>query len=688
MKKYLKNLNEEQLEAAVHQEGPCMVLAGPGTGKTTVITARVCNLIENRLALPGEILVVTFSKAAATEMKNRFLASCGQNLTRSGGRENEVTFGTFHSVFFRILKQYKGYKLENLIDEAQKFNIVKSIARRLKCDFCEDDDQLNEVLGDIGFLANTLTEPGDYEPTSCRPAQFRQILDIYTDTKQNMGKFDYDDMLLDCYYLLRRNMSVLRDVRNKYKFLLIDEFQDINTVQFETIKLITEPCNNIFVVGDDDQSIYRFRGATPDILMSFEHLYPNCRKVFLKKNYRTTSNLLSPAMTVINCNKNRYPKELVAERGTGSLPVILDMEDFEDEGKAIALRIKKKHQEGVRLSEMAVVYRTNLQSRAVIDALMDQNIPFNAFEGAATIYNHWIFKDVLAYFRLSQGGKEIKDFIRILNKPKRFISREAMEKAEELGGDFINNLICYCGLNNLQVNALYELQNHIKRIGGFKACEAVRFIRSVVGYDSYLSEYAAQKGINIKGLLEVLEEIEGSSEGFDNIFDYMQHVAEVESKLFKQRGNSKREDRVELLTMHRAKGLEFEVVLIAGAVEGLTPYFKEEQELAEALEEERRLFYVAMTRAKNELYISVPRYRYKKRTKASRFIEELSKTHIDYKKQLEKGKSVYHKIYELGVVEDIKEGPDGTRAVINFSGKVKELNLNHCFQKDLIKIVQ
>lgn len=679
MESYLKGLNKEQLEAVRHEEGPCMVLAGPGTGKTTVITSRIVNLIKNKVVPPENILVVTFSRAAANEMKERYAKLSGTQNTR------EVSFGTFHSIFYKLLRQYRGYKLEDLLDENQKFNVVRNIVRRLGIDFAEDEEQIRDIIGDMGYVISTMADAASCNLSSCDSRQLVKVIEEYDEFKRQSGKYDYDDILYDCFYLLKESPRILAETRAKFKYILVDEFQDINTLQFETIKLMAEPLNNIFIVGDDDQSIYGFRGAEPDILLNFEKLYKNCSRINLRNNYRTTENILNSALAVINTNKNRYSKELEAVKSQGTLPVAIEAEDFEEEARTIAARISQMNRDGREFSAFAVIYRTNLQSRALIDSFMDAGIPFITLDGIVSMYNHWIFKDIMSYLKLGTGLGRSRDIMRIINRPKRYISKDTMEKADKVGGDFLQNILNNDSLNRLQINGILEFKNDLKRLGTMDPHNAVRYIRNVIGYDEYLKEYAASKGISTKGLIETIEEIESSATSFKTIVLYMQHVDEVAEKLGEKDYANFGRNNVKLLTMHKAKGLEFDTVFICGSIEGLAPYIKDET-VGEDLEEERRLYYVAMTRAKKELYVTIPKRRYGKAVKPSRFVEEFQKG-IDYSSQVRVGQKVYHKIYYSGVVREIIESREGARIRVDFDGSLKELNLKTCLKNEIIRLL-
>ncbi|HYE83694.1 MAG TPA: ATP-dependent helicase [Clostridia bacterium] len=679
MEGYLKGLNKEQLKAVSHEAGPCMVLAGPGTGKTTVITSRIIKLIKRKVVPPENILVVTFSRAAANEMKERYAR------LSNAQSERGVSFGTFHSIFYKLLRQYMGYKLEDLIDENLKFNAIRNIVKRMGVEFAEDEEQIRDIISDMEYAISTMSEVSSCEPGSCTSKQLSMIMEGYKEFKQQSGKYDYDDILYDCLCMLRENPGILRETREKFRYILVDEFQDINMLQFETIKLIAEPHNNIFIVGDDDQSIYGFRGAAPDILLNFEKLYPECSRIYLKNNYRTTGNILSSALSVINTNKNRYSKELEAVNSQGSIPAAFEVEDFEEEARTIAARIEQMSRNDREFSSFAVIYRTNLQSRAVIDAFMDAGIPFVTLDGMVSMYNHWIFKDIISYLKLGKGLGGSRDTMRIINKPKRYISKDTMAKAEKSGKDFLQGILEESSLNRLQINGIHELINDLKRLGTMDPRNAVKYIRNVIGYDEYLKEYAASKGIGIKGLLETIEEVESSAAGFETILPYLQHVEEVSEKLGEKDYDNFGRNNVKLLTMHKAKGLEFDSVFICGSVEGLAPYIKDDS-AGEDLEEERRLFYVAMTRARKELYITIPKHRYGKSVKPSRFVLEFQKG-IDYGSQVHIGQKIYHKIYYDGIIREVIESREGARIKVDFGGSVKELNLKTCLKNEIIRLL-
>lgn len=679
MKTKLQRLNKEQLEAVKHFNGPCLVIAGPGTGKTTIITHRVLYLINEYRVKPHEILVVTFTKAAAKEMENRFFMLSNYQNDCKG-----VTFGTFHSIFFRILRAYNDYRLENLLDDQEKHIIVKSIIKGLGHSFYEDDQIVETIISEMSYIQNTLIDIEDFKSSSVDDSIFRDIRREYEKYKVNNRKYDYDDMLTHCYKLLINNEKILNIIRDKYKYILIDEFQDINKIQYEIMKMIAYPRNNIFIVGDDDQSIYSFRGADTDIMLQFARTYETAPKITLRWNYRSSKAIINSAMSLISNNKNRYEKNYVTIKSMGSNPYVVRVEDFEDEARIISEKIKNMVNQGAKYSDFAVIYRTNLQSRAFIDAFTVANIPYVSYDGLASIYNHWLLKDILCYFKASLGIDKNNSLLRIINKPNRFIARHIIEESLNKDGDLVEDIIKSGLLNDLQVQGLYQLKDSLLRIKNMKTCEAVKYIRSFIGYEEYIREYAHAKSIDFRLFKDIIEEINTSAEKFDNILDYIQHVNNIVDAVG-HKGN-RNSNAVSLMTMHKAKGLEFEQVFISGAVDGIIPYLKEDDITVAELEDERRLFYVAMTRAKAVLYIFVPKQRFSKKVSPSRFIGEIDGWLKDYRDSFRCGDKINHKHFGEGIIKDVYKKSDEYTIIAEFNNGVKKLNLDVLIKNKIISL--
>ena len=395
-------LNENQKKAVEHIEGPCMVLAGPGSGKTRVITYRIVNMIVNNNIPPARILAISFTKNSSMEMKNRAMQICNDP------RINKVTFGTFHAVFYKILRYFGRYDMNSILDEKTKRITIKGILKNLNVENGEDDETVGQVINEISYVKNELMDKQDFESEVLKKDEFINAYNMYEEYKEQVKKIDFDDMLLRTYYLLSENKQALEMVRQVYKYILVDEFQDINRVQFEVLKLMANPNNNIFVVGDEDQSIYGFRGARPDFLLQFEEYFKGTEKILLDINYRSKKEIIDVSNKLIEKNVSRYDKTIKCHQGEGAVVNYIMPKDSEDEaiqiGKEILEEIKKDYME---YSDFAVIYRTNIQSRALVDVFMDMRIPFTIKDSIVTIYDHWAARDILSYLKISVRKNQV-----------------------------------------------------------------------------------------------------------------------------------------------------------------------------------------------------------------------------------------------------------------------------------------
>ena len=591
----IDKLNENQLKAVNHLDGPCMVLAGPGSGKTRVITYRIANMVVNKNIKPTSILAISFTKASSIEMKNRALS------LSNDFRMNKVTYGTFHSVFFRILRYFENYNIESILDEKTKRIGLKNILKGLNIENADDDETIGQVINEISYVKNELMDKRDFKSEVLTNDEFIKVYNFYEEYKQQMNKIDFDDMLIKTYELLKNNKAALDRVRSVYRYILVDEFQDINKVQFEALKLIANPSNNIFVVGDEDQSIYGFRGSRPDFLLEFEEYFSNTKKVLLDINYRSKGEIINIANRLIEKNTNRYEKVIKCGQGNGAKVNYISPEDSEEEAVYIAKDIKNKVQEDyTEYTDFAVIYRTNIQSRALVDVFMDMRIPFVVKDSIVTIYDHWAAQDILAYLRIGVNPNSNKDWIRIINKPFRYISKDNLNLIKD-EPDFINSLINKCDLHPKQVKTINDLDIDISYVKGLNPKNAISYIRTTLDYDRYILDYCTNRKIKTNGLIEILNELESSATNFKTIQEYLEHIERVKSEIVDNK-NNKETDGVIFTTMHSAKGLEFKNVYIIGANEGTIPHEKsyeidDEEKKNDQIEEERRLMYVAITRA-------------------------------------------------------------------------------------------
>lgn len=603
-------LNTSQKQAVGHKDGPMLVLAGPGSGKTTVITERTRTLIEEHEILPGHILVITFTKAAAAEMKSRFLK-------RMSGRSCPVTFGTFHAVYFSVLKHAYHYSAANIIRDEQKYQCLKEIVAKLHLDYEDETEFISLLLNEIGLVKNTGVAIANYYSQNCAETVFRRIFSEYQEFLYSRKLIDFDDMLVYTYELFSERKDILCAWQNKFRYILIDEFQDINKIQFDVIKLLAGDAGNLFVVGDDDQSIYRFRGAKPEIMLRFRESFPDTKTVLLDVNYRSQENIVISAMNLISHNRERYQKEIKTYHPKENPVDYAVFTDQRQENLRIIRDIQQYTEKGAPYSDFAVLFRTNTQPRLLMEQLLEYNIPFYAKDNIPNIYRHWIAQDLFAYIRIAHGSRERSDFLRIMNRPKRYIGRDALD-SDIVSFDVLE---WFYEEQPWVRKRVVQFQKDMGRLASLSPYGAVSYIRSVIGYDDFCVEYADYRRISEDDLFEVLEELLARARDYRTYDEWFAHIEEYTKELERmQRAAAQEKDCVLLSTLHSAKGLEFEHVYLIDVNEGLMPYKKAVME--QEIEEERRMFYVGMTRAKKNLHLFSVKQINKKDTDISRFIQE------------------------------------------------------------------
>lgn len=603
--------NESQIKAVDFKDGACMVLAGPGSGKTTVITHRTKKLIEEYGVNPSNILVITFTKAAATEMQNRF-----QSLM--GGRYYPVTFGTFHAVYFKILKYAYNYSADNILREDKKNEYIKEIISKLHLEFDDENEFIKDIISEISLVKSEMVDLNNYYAKNCSEDNFRKIFNMYNDRLIRENVVDFDDMLVMCYELLSKRPDILKLWQDKYRYILIDEFQDICKVQYEVIKLLALPENNIFIVGDDDQSIYRFRGAKPEIMLGFKNDYKEASQILLDTNYRSTKEIVEKAGLLIKNNAKRFSKNIRTNRDTGSA---IDIKTFKNEKEEIShiLKLVNDYKDnGYSYNDIAILFRTNTTPRLLVEKLLEYNIPFRMKDVIPNIYDHWISQNLLTYIRIALGSRARGDFLQIINRPKRYIARDAFPEPEVSFWDLKE----YYSDKRYVVERIERLQYDIEWLQRMTPFEAINYIRHGIGYDDYILEYAAYRRIKPEELYEILDELQEAATDFKTYEKWFDHIA-LYSEELKRQNKERLEQRegIELSTMHSSKGLEYKTVIIIGANEGISPYQK--AFLPEDMEEERRLFYVAMTRAKDNLHMFAVKERFGRTAEISRFLCEV-----------------------------------------------------------------
>lgn len=601
--------SKAQTQAIMHKDGPMMVLAGPGSGKTTVITHRVQYLTKEYGIDPGDILVITFTRAAAEEMRERYEA-----LTGGGSR---VTFGTFHSIFFRILKLAYRYTADNIVREEQQMQFVRELAQAGGLEPEDENEFAASILSEISSVKGERIALEHYYSKNCPDAVFRQLYAGYEEKMRRTGLIDFDDMMVLCLELFTERKDILSAWQRRYRYILIDEFQDINRLQYEIVRMLAKPEDNLFIVGDDDQSIYRFRGAKPEIMLGFERDYPGAGRILLDVNYRSTEEIVAPALRLIGENQKRFSKAIHTTGRHGKNVITKLWQDPGEENLAIAREIQLYLQSGVRPGDIAVLYRTNAGPRFLMEKLMEYNLPFRTRDTVPNLYEHWISRNILTYIRIAMGSRVREDILQVINRPKRYISRDVMPD-ETVS---FEKMKAFYAEKDWIAERIESLEGDLRAIARMSPLAAVNYIRQGMGYDEYLIEYAAFRRMRPEELLETADELKESAAGFKTFDEWFAHIEAYKEELLRQAAQRRTEtDAITLATMHSAKGLEFPIVYILDANEGITPHSR--AMLDEDMEEERRLFYVAMTRAKTRLHVYAVRERYHKKAEVSRFVWE------------------------------------------------------------------
>ncbi|WP_226037786.1 UvrD-helicase domain-containing protein [Aquibacillus saliphilus] len=628
-------LNKPQIEAVRHVDGPALVLAGAGSGKTRVLTSRTGYLISIKEINPKTIMLVTFTKKASEEMKARISNLPG--LTKSAA--GQITIGTFHSIFFRLLKS-KGYNQQVLSSEKRKQLVIKLI---LKEKNLHDSYEPETLLAILSSLKNNMQGVADLPSKTSVEKEIRDVLQKYEYWKKENNFIDFDDMLLETYHLLNNDQQLLQAMQKRFNYILCDEWQDTNQVQFELIKLIAKPTNNLFVVGDDDQTIYTFNGADSSIILNYEKLFPNTKVITLNINYRSTASIIGLANQVIYFNEKRNKKTLSATKIHEKPPYYFRPNTTDDEAVTIIDKITSDVQNSIHnYRDFAILHRTNSSSRAIFDELVIKGIPFISFTKGETFYEQALVKPVIDYLRISLQPSNLDAIYNILpslflNKEKAFYHIEA-EQVINPNQQPLKHLESLRGLKEFQKKQIQDRIKLINHLKDLKAVQAVKKIRAF--YDNYL-EANERKNVTLhkEMILETLSEIEASASKFDSVSEFVTFIDDVieKNKEMETIRRTPHANAISLMTIHRSKGLEYPVVFLTGASEGILPHssaleatdrkdlistLKGGKKVEAAIEEERRLAYVAITRAQQELYISSPAYYRGEKIDISRFISD------------------------------------------------------------------
>lgn len=629
----LDTLNETQLEAVKITDGPLLILAGPGSGKTRVITYKIAYLLEQEKAKPWEVLAITFTNKAAKEMKERL-----HNLIEEDIKGMQIS--TFHSFGLRVIKEYYDFfgldRTFTIIDESDSISLIKKIIKELNLD--EKKYIPRAIKNKISGAKNELLNPEGFKVFARTPYD-EDVVKIYKKYEEKLKRnssVDFDDLLMLPIELFRKDKEALEHYQNRYKYVFIDEYQDTNEAQYLLSKMISDKYKNICVVGDESQSIYSWRGANYKNILNFEKDYKNAKVILLEQNYRSTKTILEAANSVIKNNKEKKDKHLWTLNGKGSKIKYLRCYDEKDEILNIINTIKKFKSEGIPYKEMVVLYRTNAQSQSIERGFIENTIPYKVV-GSYAYFNRKEIKDLVAYLRLINNEKDDVSLIRAMNAPKRGIGAKTIEKLELNANE--NNVSIFDSITSGKELAFKNLILDIKE--KMKDKSFVDLVELVLDESGLKDEYK-EKTIENESRLENLEEFKSIARNFE---DYNpgatleEFLIEI-SLISDVKEASDCDEVVTLMTMHAVKGLEFDVVFITGLEEGLFPHSNSMFDESE-LEAERRLFYVAITRAKKVLYLTNARSRMLfgqiKSNLPSRFIEEINQEDIE--KLFEENKS-------------------------------------------------
>lgn len=626
--------NEEQERAIANIYGPSILISCPGSGKTTTLLRRIHKMIESGIN-PSKILMLTFTKAAADEMGKKYFNKYGKN---SG-----VTFCTIHALCLRILYNYAGLSGDSIVKESEARFFLMNVARKYR-EINDTKKTVNSFFTQYSAAKNNGISLHEIKPEELSSKTFLELAGKYEQWKNQSGKIDFDDMLLDAYALLCNDEQVCRTLQGMWDFIQVDEYQDTNMLQKDIIYKLSEKHHNLCVAGDDDQSIYRFRGACPDIMLGFPKDFPDAKIFRISKNYRSLPIIIENAGNLIQGNCNRFTKEFQCSRdGKGSLKV-LGVENRKLQGAYVVKEIKSSQ---CLYSEIAILYRNNSQAELVANSLYENGIPYFSMERIPDSYDSWIWADIVAYYHVAHGSYQKEDVEKVVNHPNRYLGPVLREAS-----DFSENAMLMAA-NSEEVEwkrrkkyeEIRKLFSDLSKLRKLSLSAFLEYLFLQVGYKVYLMQYAKamnQDFLEVKQILDIFME---DSKKFESMQEWQQYIYKRKVALQTQEKTG-----VCLSTMHRSKGLEWEKVIIIDCNENRIPFEKNGK--IYDLEEERRLFYVAMTRAKNDLIIL-----YSRMQNRSRFIKEMEPRSVTKQKceniksgDFPKNSLVYHSDFGVCMV--------------------------------------
>lgn len=622
-------LNKEQQRAVLHKDGPALILAVPGAGKTTVLIHRTKNLISNHNINPYRILSITFSKQSSIDMKNRFYS------TFDDVANVPIKFSTIHSFSYSILREgaYRYNQNYTFIESKQspinKNKLLRNLYWSINREYATEE-RIEGISNSIGYIKNMMMSVDEFMEISDEFPYFKDIFYQYENYKREHNLIDFDDMLTLSFDFLKRDKYLLNKYRAKYDYIQVDEGQDTSKIQIELIKLIAHPKNNLFVVADDDQSIYGFRGAYPSALIDFKKVYPDAKIFYMEENFRSSENIVSVCNSFIKQNTIRYDKDLFTKNNSLYPITVVKLNNLIDEYNYIIEKLKNDKD----FSDTAILFRNNISSIGLIESLEKNDIPFYIRDAKVHFFNHWITHDIICFLNLAYDNTDLGSFENIYYKMKGFIMKDfiSFAKTQDYNKSVFDRILKYPGLKDYQREKIEELKFDFKKLSKLKPYDAISFIQYDLKYEKYLQENCIKFGYTIdslKTILFYLKFIASHTKTMDEFFGRLKYL----DYMTKKGAKNKNKNAITLSTIHSAKGLEFENVYMIDLIDGEFPtgrsvekYLKH-KDLGE-LEEERRLFYVGMTRAKKRLELLTIKYKNDKEVEPSKFLvelEELSK---------------------------------------------------------------
>lgn len=689
------NLNPQQEQAVLALDGPTLLLAVPGSGKTTVIIARIGNMIDHHNIPPEQILTLTFSVAAARDMQERFGHIFG------GEFEKRLQFKTIHSFCFMVIREYERLMNTKAFEVLENSNqIIKQIYLELTKEYI-GEEIIKDISQKIGYCKNRMLDQVEIEKITLPACDFYEIYKAYEAYKKQNQLMDYDDMLSYAYIMLKKYPEILGKYQNQFKYFNVDEAQDTSFIQHEIIRLLAQKSGNIFMVGDEDQSIYGFRAAFPEALLNFKDNYMNANVLLMEQNYRSTKKIVEASNRFIKQNKDRYPKNMFSENAQGLEIEQIQLKNLNEQYKFIVNVIKNEDSK----KSIAILYRNNDSAIPIVDALELENIPFFIRENKPTFFSHFVINDIICFIRLAQNGCDVEAFEKIYYKMNCNLSKQMLEYVKNnIDKDVFHTLLKIPNLNEKIRYRIQEIKMDFIKLKELKPLKAIEYIEYSLGYLSNLNNLS-KKGYAKESLVQKLNALKSIASNRKDLDDFVERLSQLEIIMQKSRSKT---NAVTLTTVHSSKGLEFDKVMMVDLIDGQFPSqesirLMEDQNNRTLFEEEVRLFYVGVTRARSELGIITSSFLNENRVRTSRFvrhfmfnpkdvikrvqIEKITKTKKVFDDEMESynpGVHVSHKAFGDG---EIIRDSDGIIDVEFKKYGLKRLFLMSCLENNLLKKV-